>query len=101
MGVGALQSVLRTHGAVVNTVSQIFVSASSLAASLRLFTLSHSQTRRLADLHFRAELCPRCDVEDILRLVHIYDRGITACKQVPQSKFNFIFFHSSQRGLQN
>ena len=46
------------------SVSQIFKSASSLAlaASLRLFTLSHSQIRRLADLHFRADLCPRCAI---------------------------------------
>jgi len=46
------------------SVSQIFKSASSLAlaASLRLFTLSHSQIRRLADLHFCADLCPRCAI---------------------------------------
>ena len=43
-----------------------FQSASSLAASLRLFTLSHSQTRRLADLHFRADLCPRCAILMVL-----------------------------------
>ena len=76
---------------IVNTVSQIFVSASSLAASLRLFTLSHSQTRRLADLHFRAELCPRCDVEDILRLVHIYDRYYVLLPTLP-----FFLFETAQ-----
>jgi len=39
-----------------------FSNLRSLAASLRLFTLSHSQICRLAYLHFRADLCPRCAI---------------------------------------
>ena len=39
-----------------------FSNLRSLAANLRLFTLSHSQICRLADLHFHADLCPRCAI---------------------------------------